>query len=180
MKKLFALMILAPAFLLVWTANVLAQEVPCPPFVLSVTVDQVVVGPGLCFILDSTIKNGGIQAMSPGSSLIVRGSDVLDGDVQAIGIERVEITRSLILNGNVSVREIEEHVSIDTNIIANGNIQVERSMPSQGGIVGMHGNTIVNGNVQLQSNSRVQLTTNTILAGDLQIFDNSRPGSGLV
>ena len=176
MKKLFALMILAPAFLLVWTANVLAQEVMCPPFVDSVTVDQVVVGPGLCVILDSTIKNGGLQAQSPGSSLVVINSDVLNGDVQAFGIDFVSVSRSLILNGNVSVRDIEESVTIHDNIITNGNIQVERAGLARSPGVGVSNNLLATGNMQLQSNGGVSVGLNELVVGDLQIFDNVNPG----
>ena len=166
MKKLFALMILAPAFLLVWTANVLAQEVTfCPPDLFNMTVDKVVVGPGECIIFNSTIKNGGVQAQSPAATLILVDSIVLNGDVQAIDTTRVFMNGTTVHNGDVIVQDVKENAIIINNTILSGNIQVEGARGDQETAVSS--NTVASGNIQITANREVRVSSNEIFLGNL-------------
>ena len=170
MKKLFGLVILAPSFVLAWTANVLAQEVTCPPNQFFVMVDKVEIV-GDCDMLGVTVRNGNVQAKDIARFRLINSS-VWNGDVQTQNVDRLRISGNWIANGNVQVEDSLFLVEVNSNRVDNGNVQVNKSDD-----VTVAGNSVPNGNIQVEENDDTLVFLNGTalipVGGDVQVDKNA-------
>ncbi len=155
MKKLFRLTILAPAFLLAWSANVLADETVCaiasPLFSVlpAGTHDDVFVPVGsICFALGNTI-NGNVK---------------VEGSLSAFGVT---------VGGNAQCDSCLA-IGFDGGTIG-GDFQVKGASGSGNGCApGFFLPPLsVGGNIQFEENSGPVTAFGCTVAGDLQAFKNT-------
>ena len=185
MKKLFGLVILAPAFLLAWATSALADErncgAPMPGFEVigAVTVDNVIVtGEGrTCLLLGTTVT--GNVVVEPTNALGANGATIA-GNVEADGTDLVQLFRGTTVGGDVVIERsasVSPFVNQICGTIIGGNPKIiDNTISTQigsGVCIGfLGGGNIVGGNVEVENNTGGVGIASNLIGGNLVCKNN--------
>ena len=175
MKKLLGLVILAPAFVLAWAANVLAVDTFCNSVLEFGSFDNLIAVPGgRCTVRFSTVQ--GDVKVEPGADLALITTTV-GGDVRGKVGSTVIVSFNSLIGGNVVCDQAGGRAGcVIQNSLILGDLEVEGT---SGGVLGVllggNGGIGVGGTVELIDNvAPVNFNGPVVILGDLECEGNSR------
>ncbi len=184
MKKLLGLVILAPALVLAWTANVLAGETICPPNLGVVTVGNVEVPAGLfCFLRGTTVTGNVLVegALVARADFLTGTPTTIKGNVKGDPADLMLVIEGTVVEGNVQVKLTAAPPFLgSTNRICGatirGDLQFEENARriniGASACSGLGGANTVDGDVLVELNTGGATITGNTIGGDLVCIDN--------
>ena len=153
---------------------VMAME--CDGEIVDRTVEEVIVPEGKsCTLALVIVKNGNVQA-EKAEGLVVMGSTIENGDIEAVGVqEGVAVIGTTLTNGNIQVEKSNQEsseVQLQQNHLLSGDIRVKENTDAT-----LNGNRAGNGKIQVEKNRDALVFDNTA-SGDIECLDNDSLGSG--
>lgn len=148
----------------------------CDGEIVDRTVQDVFVSQGKsCTLKLVIVKNGNVEA-DKAESLLVVGSTIENGDIEAIEVQKeVAVIGTTLARGDIQVKKSNREsaeVQLQRNQVLNGDIQVKENTDAR-----LSGNRAPNGNIQVEKN-RDALVFDNSASGDIQCVDNDTLGSG--